>query len=48
MNNISEMNLVNVRVVGSISDSGPEKHPGEQSESFESESQIPELIEEDG
>jgi hypothetical protein len=48
MNNISQVYLVNIGIVGSVSDSGPKEHPGQQSKSFKSESQIPELVKEDG
>ncbi len=36
MDDISEMDLINIGVEGSVSESGPEEHPGEDGESFES------------
>lgn len=48
MNDIAKVDLVNIGIKSSISDSGPEEHPGKNGQSFESESQVPELVKEDG
>jgi len=47
MDDITQMYLVNVRVESAVSDSGPEKQPGQDSESLEAVCEVPELIEED-
>ena len=46
MNNISQMNFIDIGISSLISNSGPEKHPGQNGESFESSSEVPKLVEE--
>jgi len=43
---ISEMDLVNFRIDGLVSESGPEQKPGKNCKSLKSWSKVPELIEE--
>jgi hypothetical protein len=45
---VAEVHLVDLRVDGFVSESGPEEHPGENGEGLEAEGEIPELVEEDG
>lgn len=47
MDDISEVDFIDFGVDCFISDSGPEEHPGEDGESLESESEVPELVEEE-
>lgn len=46
VDDVSKINLVNIGVKSFVSESGPEEHPGKQSQAFEAKSQIPELEEE--
>ena len=48
VDDIPEMHLIDVGIEGSVSDSGPEEHPGQDGESLEAEGKIPKLVEEEG
>ena len=45
MEDVSEMYFIDFRIDGFVSQSGPEEHPGQDGEAFESEGEVPELIE---
>jgi len=47
VDDITQVYLVNFGVDSTVSDSGPEKQPGQHSEGLEAVSEVPELIEED-
>jgi hypothetical protein len=44
---VSQMDFVDVGVVGAVSQPGPEEHPREKRQPLESEGQVPELVEEE-
>lgn len=48
VNDVPQVHFVEVGVNSAIANSGPEKHPRQDGKTFESESEVPELVEEDG
>lgn len=47
VDDISEVDFIQIGVEGTVSESGPEEHPGEDGEPLEAEGEVPELVEEE-
>lgn len=45
---VAQMDFVDIGIDGLVSETGPEEHPGQDGESFEAPSEVPELVEEEG